>query len=322
MKKLLTAFLSITMIFSLASCGSEVGNKWKYSKEDLASFNEVFSEKALDQDDNGIDIIYISDGEFDKKISKDDVLVFNYDLLEEDVDYEYVSYDLIKKYQITTEKIEITTDPDKLLVYFYGDDDLFVNYGVLVNKDASKDRKYVITKTNKEYLGGDYTDGDTNVSFAPLFSYLDAHGVSVEQLIEDGVISESVAERIAKNDNQLTISVIGMLCSYLGCKVEDIIKYEESGVYEVAHEIDWNTETVKKQNYDCRGVVGFYPLRDYLNSQGKTVNQLVKDGIIQSSSATRISYNHNFTLKFIMYLCGQLQTDVSNIISFVEYNKG
>ena len=29
----LTAFLSITMIFSLASCGSEVGNKWKYSKE-------------------------------------------------------------------------------------------------------------------------------------------------------------------------------------------------------------------------------------------------------------------------------------------------
>ena len=320
MKKFLTFFLIITMIFSLAACGSKTGNKWEYSKDDLASFNEVFSEKALDQDDDGIDIIYISDVEPDEKISEDDVLVFNYNLLEEDVDFEYVSYDLIKKHQIATEKIEITTDPDRLLVYFYGDDDLFVNYGVLISKDATRDRKYVITKTNKEYLGGDSTDGDTNVSFAPLFTYLDAHGVSVEQLIEDGVISEPVAERIANNDNQLTISVIGMLCSYLGCKVEDIVKYEGAGVYEAAHEIDWNIETVKKQDYECTGVVGFYPLRNYLNSQGKTVNQLVKDGIILYNQATRISYNHNFTLKFIMYLCGQLQTDVSNIISFEEYN--
>lgn len=100
----------------------------------LASFNEVFSEKALDQDDDGIDIIYISDVEPGEKISEDDVLVFNYNLLEEDPDFEYVSYDLIKKHQIATEKIEITTEPDRLLVYFYGDDDLFMNYGVLISK--------------------------------------------------------------------------------------------------------------------------------------------------------------------------------------------
>ena len=39
-----------------------------------------------------------------------------------------------KKHQIATEKIEITTEPDRLLVYFYGDDDLFMNYGVLISK--------------------------------------------------------------------------------------------------------------------------------------------------------------------------------------------
>ncbi|MBR2755257.1 MAG: hypothetical protein IKD64_05525 [Lachnospiraceae bacterium] len=50
MKKFLTVFLIITMIFSLAACGLKTGNKWEYSREDLASFNEVFSEKALDQE--------------------------------------------------------------------------------------------------------------------------------------------------------------------------------------------------------------------------------------------------------------------------------
>ena len=189
MKKSLAAFLSIIMIFALTACGSKTDSKWNYTKEDSAFFYEAFSDKALNQDDSGIDIIYVHDVELDENISEEDVLVFNYDELEEDENYEYVSYDLIKKYQIKTEKTEITHEPDRFLVYFYGGDDLFTNYGVLISKDVTADREYIITKTQKEYLGGEneYT-GLKNLTFAPLFSYLDAHGVTMEKIIEDGVM--------------------------------------------------------------------------------------------------------------------------------------
>ena len=211
-KKVLKIFLAIMMIFTITACGSKTGNKWEYSKEDRALFNEVYSFKALNQNESDIDIIYIYDIEVEDKISEEDVLVFNYDDLEEDENYEYVSYDLIKKYQINTEKIEIKNEPNSLLVYFYGDNDFFTNYGVLINKDVTKDGEYVITKTQKEHLGND--ENYKYLTFAPLFSYLDDKGISMEKLIENGVITEPIAEKLANNDN-VRLSNIGNLISWM-----------------------------------------------------------------------------------------------------------
>lgn len=319
-KKLLLGLLVFIALFTITGCVSKKSNKWEYSKEDFDSFNNAFSDKALNQEDSNIDIIYVHDIKLNDNINKDDVLIFNYDNLEQDIDYEnnYVSYDLIKKYQINVDKIDITSDHDTLRVYFYGEDDLFINYGVLINKDATKDQKYIITKTQKEYLGNDEDyNGVENLTFAPLFSYLDSHGISMEKLIEDGVINELVAESFANNDN-LTLKTIGRVCSYLGINVEDVMKFEKSGVHEPAHEITWNTEVVKKRDYKSKYVISYDPLRSYMKENGITQYQMVKEGVISYSHVTRLSFNYNYTVKFIMHLCRYLNTDVYNVVEFVE----
>lgn len=321
LKKTTILFLSIMMIFSLAACGSKADSRWSYSEEDFASFREAFSEKALNQDDSGIDIIYVHDVELEEKIREDDVLVFNYDELEDALNYEYISYDLIKKHQIKTERVE--KDPnesDRLLVYFYGGDDFFTNYGVLISKDVSKDREYIITKTHREYLGSDEEySGFTVLTFAPLFSYLETHGIAMEKLIEDGVITEATAEDLANNENT-KLSNIASLCSYLGCNVEDIVKYDSAGVNEVAHEITWDTETVKKQDYESTGMISFNPLHAYLASHNEiSMYQLIKEEVITSSEATRLNVNADFKIGMVVKLCHYLHTDVSDVITFVEY---
>ena len=314
--------LGIMMIFSLAACGSKTDSGWAYSKEDFTSFREAFSEKALDQDDSGIDIIYVQDVELDDKISVDDVLVFNYDELDEEPDYEYISYDLIQKHQIKTERVE--TDPDepgRLLVYFYGGDDFFTNYGVLISKDVSKDRKYILTKTHKEYLGADEEyDGFTVLTFAPLFSYLDSHGISMEKIIEDGVISEATAEDLANNENT-RLSNIASLCSYLGCNVEDIMKYDDSeSVHEAAGAITWDPRTVKKQDYESTGMISFAPFHDYIASHDEiSMQQLIREEVLTSSEVTRLNANMNFKVGEVVKLCHYLKTEVSDVITFVEY---
>lgn len=320
-KKLLLGLLVFMALFTIAGCGSKTSNKWEYSKEDFKLFNNVFSDKALNQEDSDIDIIYVHDIKLNDNINKEDVLIFNYDELEQDIDYEnkYVSYDLIKKYQIDVDKIDITSKPDTLRVYFYGEDDLFINYGVLINKDATKDHKYIITKTQEEYLGDDSDMELKKWTFAPLFSYLDDHDIPMEKLIKDGVINEVVAERMANNNNNVTISNIGRLCSYLGLNVKDIVKFDASGAYGVAHEIDWNKETVKEHDYESTGFISFAPLKNYMKENGITQNQMLKDGVITAAHVTRLNYNHNFTIKFIMHLCQYLNTDAYNVIGFVEY---
>lgn len=321
-KKLLLGVLVFVALFTITGCDSKKSNKWEYSKEDFDSFNNAFSDKSLNQEDSDIDIIYVHDIKLNDNINKDDVLIFNYDNLEQNIDYEnkYVSYDLIKKYQINVDKIDITSAPDTLRVYFYGEDDLFINYGVLINKDATKDHKYIITKTQEEYLGDDSDIELKKWTFAPLFSYLDDHDIPMEKLIEDGVINEAVAEGLANNNANLLISNIGRLCDYLGVDIKDIVKFDASGAYGIAHEIDWNTETVKKKNFEYKGYINFNPLRAYFRANNMSQGSLLHAGLLRPYEITRISCNHNFAIKFIMVLCERFQIDVSNVIGFVKIN--
>ena len=65
--------------------------------------------------------------------------------------------------------------------------------GCSTKSDAPLEGAVFADGTNNDY------DGLENITFAPLFQYLDAHGISMEQIIEDGVITETIAEMFANN---------------------------------------------------------------------------------------------------------------------------
>lgn len=186
--------------------------------------------------------------------------------------------------------------------------------GCSTKSDAPLEGAVFADGTNNDY------DGLENITFAPLFQYLDAHGISMEQIIEDGVITETIAEMFANNRN-VRLSNIGNLCSYLGCSVDDIMKYEESGVHEVAHEIDWDTQTEAKKNYESTGKIRFKPLLHYLsehkNEHNYNINYLItSEKLFTATEYIRIMSDHDFRVSMVSRLCNYFKTDVSNIISF------
>ena len=101
--------------------------------------------------------------------------------------------------------------------------------------------------------------------------------------------------------------------------MEDIIKYDASGVEEIAHEINWNKETEKKQNYESTGFISFKPLLAYLKAHNITMYDLIKKEVITPTESTRIRADHNFYVSFVIDLCQYLHADVSDVIKFVEY---
>ena len=46
-------------------------------------------------------------------------------------------------------------------------------------------------------------------------------------------------------------------------------------------------------------MISFEPMRKLMEEKGITQYQLLKDGVLLPAHVTRLSYNHNFTLKFI-----------------------
>lgn len=62
------------------------------------------------------------------------------------------------------------------------------------------------------------------ISFHPLFSYLEAHDISMYTLIKDGVITATEATRL-RADHNFRLSLVDKLCTYLKCQPEDIIAY-------------------------------------------------------------------------------------------------
>lgn len=62
------------------------------------------------------------------------------------------------------------------------------------------------------------------ISFKPLLTYLEEHGITMYQMIKDGVITATESTRI-RADHNFRLSFVGRLCEYLDCKPEDIIEY-------------------------------------------------------------------------------------------------
>lgn len=65
-------------------------------------------------------------------------------------------------------------------------------------------------------------------------------------------------------------------------------------------------------------MITFDPMRKFMEENGITQYQLLKDGILLPAHVTRLSYNHNFTLKFIDKLCRELNCQPGDLIMYVD----
>ena len=62
------------------------------------------------------------------------------------------------------------------------------------------------------------------ISYAPLYKTMKEKGVSTYKLINDFGASRSLIDRL-KHNKPITTVTINDLCTYLDCKVEDILEY-------------------------------------------------------------------------------------------------
>lgn len=68
-------------------------------------------------------------------------------------------------------------------------------------------------------------------------------------------------------------------------------------------------------------MITFDPMREFMKENGITQYQLLKNGILLPAHVTRLSYNHNFTLKFIDKLCRELNCQPGDLIKYVKEPK-
>lgn len=91
-----------------------------------------------------------------------------------------------------------------------------------------------IKKNKPMKLSGEELEGIAGgkITFKPLSTYLKAHGITIHQLLKDGVIVPSDVTRISC-DHNYPLKFIDKLCGYLQCQPGDIIAYipeNEAGI--------------------------------------------------------------------------------------------
>ena len=88
---------------------------------------------------------------------------------------------------------------------------------------------------------------------------------------------------------------------------ENIIKEAQSG-----------TElTLDELEEVAGGQITFKPLLRYMKANNISTYQLIKDGVITPTEATRIRADHDFRLSFVNKLCRYLNCQVSDVIAYV-----
>lgn len=65
-------------------------------------------------------------------------------------------------------------------------------------------------------------------------------------------------------------------------------------------------------------MISFEPMKKYMKANNITMYQLINRGILLPVHVTRISYNHNFSLKFIDKLCRELKCQPRDLIVYIE----
>ena len=62
------------------------------------------------------------------------------------------------------------------------------------------------------------------ISYAPLYKTMKEKGISTYKLIHDFGVSRSLIDRL-KHNKPISTVTLNDLCSYLDCRVEDILEY-------------------------------------------------------------------------------------------------
>ncbi len=62
------------------------------------------------------------------------------------------------------------------------------------------------------------------ISYAPFYETMKKKGVSTYKLINEFGVSRSLLDRL-KHDKPLSTVTLNDLCSYLDCRIEDIVVY-------------------------------------------------------------------------------------------------
>ena len=68
--------------------------------------------------------------------------------------------------------------------------------------------------------------GDTMISYDPFYETLKRKGISTYKLIKTYGISRSLLDRL-KHNKPISTQTINDLCTYLDCRVEDIMIYKK-----------------------------------------------------------------------------------------------
>ena len=63
------------------------------------------------------------------------------------------------------------------------------------------------------------------ISYKPLFHTLLEKGICMDKLRQDGVISSITMAKFKKGES-IMLSTAEKICTYLDCKIEDIVKFE------------------------------------------------------------------------------------------------
>ena len=83
-------------------------------------------------------------------------------------------------------------------------------------RQLSRERAYYILKAG----------GEKMISYAPFYDTLKRRGLSTYKLIKDFGVSRSLLDRL-RHDKPISTQTVDDLCSFLNCKVEDILVYKK-----------------------------------------------------------------------------------------------
>lgn len=103
-------------------------------------------------------------------------------------------------------------------------------------------------ETGKELRDGELSpeelDGVSGgkITFRPFWRYIETHGITIYRMMKDGILKPEHVTRL-RADHNFTLKMVNTLCTYLSCRVEDIIEYipdemEDSSIDRLASEIE------------------------------------------------------------------------------------
>lgn len=137
-KKASVVLSLMTAVSALGACGKEE-TKWEYSKEDMSQFIDIEGQILNREETEYNDFLIDSNFDYFKDtISTDDLKVFNYTKLAEEIlsgKADFLSFDLIKKYEVPVSEIVDFNEGEDVKISFKGNDDDL--YGVLIWETGS-----------------------------------------------------------------------------------------------------------------------------------------------------------------------------------------